>query len=750
MSTFGSGTAVIDSVSGAPVQFLDPEHPRRRYLLDAETTPWHSAEHQWGSGHLVTTAGARRWHLPVTLEADAVGRSRARYGTAAGVEVAVEREYGRLLTERYTFTNRTPGPLAITGLGIQTPFRDLYEDAETSLAAAVHAHVFTGGTWAWVLAQPMSGDGRCLGLIVREGALHAYTIESRNQNTSSNARGHIVLHVTDLAGNPAAFGGQAAIHLEAGESYTLAWELGWYDGVEEFLAATRPPARLPRLAAPVGTPIEVATTAAVAAPGVEVTTEAVAARGVEVTTAAVVSPGVEVTTAAVAARGPEVAGGTGVCLNATTPGLYRVDIGSARTEVLFHLPVDELVRRRAAYIVRHHRPTERPGTLAHAFVPVDTRTGLTQTGNGWSDWSDGSERICMPMLLHQARRHGRLAADVADPLLEGWAAFAREHLLLPDASPRRGSSDTTGVRLYDAPWLARAFLDHHLAYGRQEDLELAAAILERAFDLGIGHFLAIGLPEACLAIATALDAADRAPGTPDAADQAHGTPDAAERAPGTPDAAERAPGTLDAADRAQDARGAAGRASRAEALRERLVASAEHFVALGERLPAHEVHYEQSIVAPLVRLVSDAHTVTGDPRFAKAAAERLPWLLAFGGPQPHVRLRHVAIRHWDGYWFGHTRLWGDVFPHHWSTLTADALYRLPPELRTERTDAVAREILRANLANLRPDGSATCAFVMPSTVDGRPAHREDPLANDQDWHLVLWLRLADELGVPLD
>ncbi|WP_079051792.1 hypothetical protein [Streptomyces regalis] len=38
------------------------------------------------------------------------------------------------------------------------------------------------------------------------------------------------------------------------------------------------------------------------------------------------------------------------------------------------------------------------------------------------------------------------------------------------------------------------------------------------------------------------------------------------------------------------------------------------------------------------------------------------------------------------------------------------------------------------------DGSATCAFVLPSPVDGRPAHTADPLANDQDWHLVLWLR----------
>ncbi len=52
------------------------------------------------------------------------------------------------------------------------------------------------------------------------------------------------------------------------------------------------------------------------------------------------------------------------------------------------------------------------------------------------------------------------------------------------------------------------------------------------------------------------------------------------------------------------------------------------------------------------------------------------------------------------------------------------------------------------MANYRPDGSATCAFVLPSTVDGRPAHTADPLANDQDWHLVLWLRAREQAERP--
>ncbi|MGW2522993.1 hypothetical protein ACWC09_39610 [Streptomyces sp. NPDC001617] len=48
--------------------------------------------------------------------------------------------------------------------------------------------------------------------------------------------------------------------------------------------------------------------------------------------------------------------------------------------------------------------------------------------------------------------------------------------------------------------------------------------------------------------------------------------------------------------------------------------------------------------------------------------------------------------------------------------------RLPLTLRTPDTDRPADAILRANLSIFREDSSATCAFVMPSTVDGRAGH----------------------------
>ena len=178
-----------------------------------------------------------------------------------------------------------------------------------------------------------------------------------------------------------------------------------------------------------------------------------------------------------------------------------------------------------------------------------------------------------------------------------------------------------------------------------------------------------------------------------------------------------------------------------------MVASANHFISVGEDLPTHEVAYEQSVEATLVNLMLSAYRFTGNADYLAAVEGRLDWLLSFGGPQPDCRLYGISIRHWDGHWFGINRMFGDVFPHYWSALTATALVRLPAELHTPETNRLADAILRENMANYNADGSATCAFVFPSSVDGRAANVADPLANDQDWHLAMWLRLIQNEGL---
>ncbi|MFF1822624.1 hypothetical protein ACFVWG_35305 [Kribbella sp. NPDC058245] len=179
-------------------------------------------------------------------------------------------------------------------------------------------------------------------------------------------------------------------------------------------------------------------------------------------------------------------------------------------------------------------------------------------------------------------------------------------------------------------------------------------------------------------------------------------------------------------------------------LHEHLIRHARTFLEYGDELPPHEVNYEQSMVAPLLELLAAAYRIAPDQIDGAELSRRLPWLTAFAADQPDVRLRYVPIRHWDGYWFGRLRLWGDVFPHYWSVLSAAVYDAWPRELVSPEQaawlDSAADAILRANLFGFSSDGTATCAFVYPSCVNGQPAHVADPLANDQDWALVYALR----------
>lgn len=649
------GAVVLDESTGAPLAFVSKEAPELRYLLSEGGDPWHTAEHRWGSGFVAGSVAAR-WNRPDRVETMADG-SVSSFDLDPRLRLTIARTFRGEFRERYVFEASGDEPVIITSAGIVTPFRDVYDDAASSLVHGVHAHVWTGGSHAWVIAQPMSGDRPVLGLQLDEGELHAYSIDSRNQFTSSNVRGHIVLQPTDAGRNPNSFGGQSAIVLAPGEQLVIGWSVRFFTGIAEAVREVRASWEPAALVQKIGEPIVL--------------------HGVDPLAVTTIEP------ASVAA------GQGGASVTATEHGIVHVDVGSARIALLFHVPVEQLVSARVRFILDRQRSAYRDGVDSDAFVPFDNRTGLPQLISGWPDWSDGAERIGMPALLQQARLRGWVGSEVDGPL-ERWATFARTRLLDASGAPFWGSDTIIDeTRLYNSPWISQFFADQFRLYGRDEDLALAASILERSYELGAQGHLSIGQPEAVVAVAGLL----------------------------------RAEGSAD----------------RAAALESQLLATARKFARIGRDLPSHEVNYEQSMVAPLVTLYAVADTLSSG-EFDAPLEVTVAWLRAFAGPQPHARIKHIGIRHWDGFWFGALRRWGDVFPHHWSALSAVALSQLPDRFRTEEINLEAEQIFRANLVSFRPDGSATSAFVLPSTIDGIAGYSDDPLANDQDWALTLMLR----------
>ncbi|KAK2759902.1 hypothetical protein FQN54_002636 [Arachnomyces sp. PD_36] len=171
---------------------------------------------------------------------------------------------------------------------------------------------------------------------------------------------------------------------------------------------------------------------------------------------------------------------------------------------------------------------------------------------------------------------------------------------------------------------------------------------------------------------------------------------------------------------------------------------AEQIFKTGTNYPASEVNFEQSIIAPAATFLLELHRFTNETKWLDAALPHFKLLELFGGRQPDYHLYDVAIRHWDGYWFGKDRMWGDTFPHYWSTLTALAMHHYAKATGDKWYEVRADGILRANLALFTSDGRGSCAWLYPLSVNGREGHYMDPYANDQDWALAHALVVLEE------
>ena len=174
-------------------------------------------------------------------------------------------------------------------------------------------------------------------------------------------------------------------------------------------------------------------------------------------------------------------------------------------------------------------------------------------------------------------------------------------------------------------------------------------------------------------------------------------------------------------------------------------AQATQLIRNGLNYPKHEVNYEQSIVAPAVQFLTECYLVSRDTAYLAEARRQMPVLQAFCGRQPSFHLNGIAIRHWDGYWFGKGEHYGDTFPHYWSALNASAYYYYALATGNKQLMEEARNTARNNLCQFAEDGKAYCAFLYPRRINGERVRGYDAYANDQDWALVNYLLVFNNI-----
>lgn len=372
--------------------------------------------------------------------------------------------------------------------------------------------------------------------------------------------------------------------------------------------------------------------------------------------------------------------------------VFEIQADGVRTwcRIYVQEDVEELAWKRCLFLAQHQQYHGGIEELEGAYLTYDNEEEkcIYRPEN---DYNGGRERIGMGVLLtrYLSGEGGR-----ENPLLRDSLDAYREYVLRELVDSDTGkvyndmSRDDSYKRLYNAPWAATFFAEQYRLRKDEEDLLCAYRIVKRFYEEGGKDFYPINLPVLLLD----------------------------------------------------------GELSRAgmETEREELCSLyREHADRIWEReicYPASEVNYEQSIVAPAADILLSVYALTEDEKYLTAAERQIRILELFNGMQPDYHLYEVAVRHWDGYWFGKKRYYGDTFPHYWSALTGN-VFELYGRVTgngcyLERAENSRRAVLPMFFA----DGRASCAYIYPFKVNGREGEFYDSYANDQDWGLYFYLK----------
>ena len=396
----------------------------------------------------------------------------------------------------------------------------------------------------------------------------------------------------------------------------------------------------------------------------------------------------------------------------TSTGEQRVTYKATHALLLGISGERQLLEKRVQFILDHQQYSNPADPRDGAFMIYDCEgDSILTDDHGRSDLDEGRERIGMGILLAAyglSSEKGKVKSEQLATALERYAKFVRKKLQYSDYRTKSNARHGGKNRGYNYAWVADFYFRMSLLAAADYSLSPLHSSLQRQYALdGIGTLRSLyrqfGYGFYCIdyPVTTGLKALEQA-----------------------------------------------GLDFERQQLLQDFCTTADILVKNGLNFPKFEVNYEQSIIAPAVQFLCEVYQATGNKRYLTAAQKMLPALEALQWHQPSYRMNEIAIRHWDGYWFGKRQTYGDVYPHYWSAITAAAYHRYAQCIADSDPETAADYQRRAeqcvldNLCLFFEDGKATCAFVMPRRVNGEAARYADAYANDQDWALMYYLMVA--------
>lgn len=372
-------------------------------------------------------------------------------------------------------------------------------------------------------------------------------------------------------------------------------------------------------------------------------------------------------------------------------GEVRIPISAGNVKTWIRLMVQEqpetLALKRCRFIAEHQQYTGKCPTLKGAYLAYDNEEEhviYLKT----NDYNAGRERVGMGLLIASYLQKNE------DPQLrkslDEYARFVCRELVDTDTGEVYNDTgrDSSYKRLYNMPWYATLFTEFYRLYKDALWLHRACRIIRNFYSQGGSSFYAIELP--ALSLCSELKQA--------------------------------------------------GCEEEYLEMKQLFAGHANRIAEIGHHYPPSEVNYEQSIVAPAANILLQAYLLTREEKYLEEGKKQLAVLELFNGQQPDYHLYESAVRHWDGYWFGKRKLYGDTFPHYWSALTGIVYGLYASATGDKRYEEKAEASLRGVLSLIFPNGRGSCAYVYPYSVNGTEAGFYDPYANDQDWALYFTLR----------
>lgn len=364
---------------------------------------------------------------------------------------------------------------------------------------------------------------------------------------------------------------------------------------------------------------------------------------------------------------------------------------TAKAAVYVSPELEKLLARRIEWICSKQQ-CNRPGSaLDGAYLIYDNESGSQYFSNTVADHNASRERIGMGILIAKYLQTHK--NKLADESLDRYVDFVLREFVDPDTGDVFDTigRDPTQIRLYNAPWVCVFMTELWRLRGDTEYLMIMSRVMKKYYEGGGDHFYpnAISIDEPINALREA------------------------------------------------------GLDKEANELLDSAIRHTAVMIANGTDYPKHEVDYEQTISAPAVTFMLALYRLTGERAYLEYAEPHLELLERFNGFAPDYHLDEVAIRHWDDYWFGKSKMFGDTLPHYWSVLSGWA-YKLYADATNDKDYAKRAEKSARNcLCLFMPDGSASCAYVYPYMINDKKGGFFDEWANDQDFALYYAIKMIE-------